>query len=346
MDDKNKLDTELDNIKKEIHTKSNRLKKINSRLDTSLVMLAEKTNELKELDIKIKNAKNYIKEINSKIQEKKKNITLNDVMSKKEDILEKKQEEMNKIYSKIIKKITVVKEKEEELLQKEALLYKKMEELEEYKKQRDSSVITPSEQEYNLMIKYRKDLVDAISKYGSIASALKKCAVLRSSGITTGSVLYFKNKIQSLQQDIDFALEIYREDTSTTFEEALEDRALEGTDTPMFDKNGNFIGDYKIKNDKLLLEVAKIKNKKFDTKVSNVKEEKQHNTVNIQINNFEDMYKDEIKHQRNIGIVKSIDESGNMIKEEKRYLIENKDNTFEDTVIDCDYSKLEDLLDE
>lgn len=160
-----------------------------------------------------------------------------------------------------------------------------------------------SERDRDTFENERPKILAGIEKYGSVSLALKNDKTI---GSTAAHILYLAKKHEQFAQDIEIAKTVFRDSIDAT----VIDRAINGTENPVFSK-GQYVGDYKIKDNKLLVETAKAQcPEKYDRKAhaALTPQTQTNNTVNIV--SFAGV--DETKHgyARNIGVVKSVDNTG------------------------------------
>lgn len=204
-----------------------------------------------------------------------------------------------KIQRNLQKEANKVEEKQQELIIKQEELVQAISDTE----LATSSYYKLTDKERQLFEEDRPKILAALEQKGNLAAALRSDKTIKS---TLRAVVYYADKHPSFKKDIAIAKQIFKENLDSTVLE----RALEGTENPVFQK-GEYIGDYKVKDNKLLMEVAKANiPEKYDRK-AHAAENPQGTTNNtINIISYENV--DETKHgyTRNIGLVTDVDDSG------------------------------------
>ena len=189
---------------------------------------------------------------------------------------------------------------------KEQELIIKQEELEQAMQDTNlarSSYYRLTEDEIKLFKEQRPLILAGVEKYGSISLAVKNNAKIT---MRPSSIMYYAKKHEQFSKDIDMACQVFKDSLDAT----LIDRALNGTTNPVFQK-GEYIGDYAIKDNKLLVEVAKAKlPETYNPRAYAAAHPQSTGGTTINILSFDGV--DETKHgyARNIGVVKSVDDSG------------------------------------
>lgn len=163
----------------------------------------------------------------------------------------------------------------------------------------------------------RQIILEGIEEHGSIAGALKNNKAITS---TTRQIMYYKNKYPDFASDLDIAHQVFKENLNAT----MLDRAINGTENPVFSK-GEYVGDYKVKDNKLLLDVAKAHvPEKYDRKAYQAENPAQKGGVTVNMINFSGV--DETKHgyTKNVGVVLDVDQSGKVkrITQEEQSMID------------------------
>lgn len=166
-----------------------------------------------------------------------------------------------------------------------------------------SSYYHLTDAEIELFKKDREKILKGVETYGSISLACKKDPTIKT---RVSSIMYHAKKHKQFGEDLELAKQVFRERLDATMIE----RALEGTLNPVFQK-GQYIGDYQIKDNKLLVEVAKAKlPQEYNPRVYAAANPKGNGGTTINIVSFDGV--DETKHGyvKNIGVVKSVDDTG------------------------------------
>lgn len=178
-----------------------------------------------------------------------------------------------------------------------------------------SSYYRLSEDAQSIFEEERPKILAGVEKFGSVSLAVQNDRTIKSK---VAHILYLAKKHEQFSQDIDMAKQVFKDSVDAT----VIDRAINGTENPVFNK-GQYVGDYKIKDNKLLIEAAKAQcPEKYDRKThaALTPQTQTNNTVNIV--SFAGV--DETKHgyAKNIGVVKSVDSTGKVerITQEKKML--------------------------
>lgn len=198
----------------------------------------------------------------------------------------------------------VVKQKEVNKAEQELII--KQEELEIAIRDTNlakSSYYHLSEEEIELFEKQRPKILKGVEKYGTISLAKKNDATIT---MRTSSIMHYASKHAQFRADLEIAKQVFKDNLDAE----IMDRALNGTKNPVFQK-GEYIGDYAVKDNKLLVEVAKAKlPETYNPRAYAAANPQSVGGTTINIVSFDGV--DETKHgyARNIGVVKSVDDSG------------------------------------
>ena len=214
-----------------------------------------------------------------------------------------------KIQRNLQKEANKVEEKHQELIIKQEELVQAINDTE----LACSSYYKLTDKERQLFEEDRPRILAAIEQKGNLAAALRHDKNIKS---TLKAIMYYANKHPAFKADLDIARQIFKENLDSTVLE----RALDGTENPVFQK-GEYIGDYKVKDNKLLMEVAKANiPEKYDRKAYAAENPPSTTNNTINIINYENV--DETKHgyTRNIGLVTDVDDSGRV----RRIMQQNK----------------------
>lgn len=184
-----------------------------------------------------------------------------------------------------------------------------------------SSYYRLSETEIGLFENDRPRILSAVEQYGSIALACRKDKSIK---LRVSSIMYYAEKHEEFKSDIEIARRVFKEN----LEADILDRAINGTETPVFQK-GEFLGDYKFRDNKLLVEVAKANlPEKYDRKThaSLATPPAANNTVNIV--SFAGVDETKFGYVKNIGVVSAVDSTGKVERitnksEEERKMIKH-----------------------
>lgn len=160
-----------------------------------------------------------------------------------------------------------------------------------------------SDAEIDLFQKQRPLILEGVEKHGSISLAIKNNAKIT---MRPSSIMYYAKKHQQFAQDLEIAKQVFKDNLDAT----LVDRAINGTMNPVFQK-GEYIGEYAVKDNKLLVEVAKAKiPETYNPRAYAAANPQGPVGTTINIVSFDGV--DETKHgyAKNIGVVQSVDDSG------------------------------------
>lgn len=170
-----------------------------------------------------------------------------------------------------------------------------------------SSYYHLSDEEIKLFEEQRSLILAGVEKYGSITLAVKKNPAIT---MRVASILHYAEKHQQFHEDIEIAKKVFKD----SLDSEILDRALNGTMNPVFQK-GEYIGDYAVKDNKLLVEVAKAKlPKEYNPRAYAQANPQGSAGTTINILSFDGVDETQRGYARNIGVVKSVDESGKVEK--------------------------------
>jgi hypothetical protein len=196
---------------------------------------------------------------------------------------------------------------EEEIAITEEVLAKKKSEMELALQSR----YTLTEKQKQCLLDEKDKILDGVENWGSISGALAHDHTIQSKAST---IMMYCQKFPEFGQAIAVSKQLFKD----KLEGIMVERAIEGTENPQFGR-GEYIGDYKIKDNKLLVELMK-------AKVPEVYNKKQVETVkNTQVNNmniisFANLDEEKEGYTRNVGVVLDVDENGKV----KRVMQEQK----------------------
>ena len=166
-----------------------------------------------------------------------------------------------------------------------------------------SSYYYLTDAEIELFEKDREKILKGVELYGSISLACQKD---RSIKTRVSSIMYYAKKHKQFGQDLEMARQVFKDSLDA---EILE-RALNGTVNPVFQK-GEYIGDYAVKDNKLLVEVAKAKlPKEYNPRAYAAAHPQSAGGTTINILSFDGVDETKKGYVKNIGVVKSVDDSG------------------------------------
>lgn len=160
-----------------------------------------------------------------------------------------------------------------------------------------------TDEEMELFENQRPLILEGIEKHGSISLAIKNNARIT---MRPSSIMHYAKKHRQFGEDIEIAKQVFKDNLDAT----MVDRAINGTMNPVFQK-GEYIGDYAVKDNKLLVEVAKAKiPETYNPRAYAAANPQSIGGTTINIVSFDGV--DETKHgyAKNIGVVKSVDDTG------------------------------------
>lgn len=188
-------------------------------------------------------------------------------------------------------------EVEQEIVIKEEMLQKKKSEMELALQHRYNL----TEAQKKVMIDEKDMILDGIEEWGTITGALSHNKKITSKAST---ILSYCQQFPEFNQAIEISKSIFRDKVDST----LIDRAIEGTQNPQFFK-GECFGEFKIKNDKLLVELAKAKlPEQYNQKTKEVNKNTQINNVNI--TSFANINETDLGFKKDVGVVLNVDDTG------------------------------------
>ena len=186
---------------------------------------------------------------------------------------------------------------QEEITITEAMLQKKKSEIQLALQHRYT--LTPSQK--RTLIEEKDKILDGIEAWGTISGALKHNPEIKSKAST---IMLYCQQFPEFGEAIEVSKALFRDKVDGTVIE----RALEGTDTPQFYK-GEHMGNYKIKNDKLLVELAKAKlPEQYNKKSTDNSKHQQIN--NISITSFANINETDLGFKKDVGVVLDVDDTG------------------------------------
>ena len=202
----------------------------------------------------------------------------------------------------IRKKEQRIMENEKKVGEKQAELTKKRDRIVDLRKSQNTSYYKPTLTEERLFIKERPIILKAIQQYGMLTRVLKHCKDIKTPYET---IQFYRRKYPEFASDIHMAHDMWKD----ALDAEVIDRALEGTDRPVFQR-GEYLGDYKFKSDKLLeLAVKAHVPEKYDRgKLDRV--EGGQAPINFNVINFNNVDEEQEGGVRDIGVVKNISKDG------------------------------------
>lgn len=200
-------------------------------------------------------------------------------------------------------------EVEEEIAITEATLAKRKSEMELALQSRYSL----TEKQKITLLDEKDMILDGIEQWGSITGALNHNPKITSKAST---IQMYCQVFPEFGQAISVSKALFKDRVDSL----LVERAIEGTENPVFGK-GEYIGDYRIKDNKLLLELAKAKvpeqygKKAVESKTTNTQN-------NINIISFAGVDETKDGFTRDVGVVLDVDSNGKVqrIQQEKKML--------------------------
>lgn len=124
---------------------------------------------------------------------------------------------------------------------------------------------------------YRTKLMEAISRYGTLQAALLELREKYGVAVRPDVLRRMRGIIPALDAEIEDALGMYQ----GRLQRAMHQRAVEGVDKIIRDKEGNEIDREKVYSDSLLAKMVDTHNPEY--KEARQKDEKRGNTINVQI---------------------------------------------------------------
>ena len=186
---------------------------------------------------------------------------------------------------------------EEEIAISEEMLKKKKSEMEIALQHR----YTLSDMQKKVLIEEKDMILDGIEEWGTISGALKHNSKTTSKAST---IMMYCQQFPEFGQAIEVSKTIFKDKVDST----LIERAIEGTENPQFFK-GEHVGDYKIKDNKLILEIAKAKLPEQYNKKS-TENTKAQQVNNISITSFANINEADLGFKKDIGVVLDVDDTG------------------------------------
>lgn len=166
-----------------------------------------------------------------------------------------------------------------------------------------SSYYRLTEKEMELFEEQRPLILEGIEKYGSINLAIKNNAKIT---MRASSIMHYAQKHKQFGEDIEIAKKVFKDSIDAT----MIDRAINGTVNPVFQR-GEYIGDYAVKDNKLLVELAKAKvPEQYNPRMYTAMNPQSVGGTTINIVSFDGVDETKRGYARNIGVVKSVDDSG------------------------------------
>lgn len=202
-----------------------------------------------------------------------------------------------------------VSEMEEEIAITEKTLAKRKSEMELALQHR----YTLTETQKVTLLDEKDMILDGIEQWGSVTGALSHNNKITSKAST---IQMYCQMFPEFGQAIEVSKALFKD----RIDALLVERAIEGTENPVFGK-GEYIGDYRVKDNKLLLELAKAKvpeqyNKRaVESKVNNTQN-------NINIVSFANIDETKEGFTRDVGVVLDVDDNGKVkrVQQEKKML--------------------------
>lgn len=212
------------------------------------------------------------------------------------------------------------KELHEELRKKQAKLYHMEKDLKKQEQEylikqeeleiaiRDTNLAKTSyyyltDAEIELFEQQRPMILEGIEKYGSINLAIKNNPKIT---VKASSIQHYAQKHRQFGEDIEIAKRVFRDSVDGT----MIDRAINGTVNPVFQR-GEYVGDYAIKDNRLLIELAKAKvPDQYNPRIYAQSNVQGPGGTTINILSFDGVDETKKGYARNIGVVTSVDDTG------------------------------------
>ena len=124
---------------------------------------------------------------------------------------------------------------------------------------------------------YRTKFIDAVTRYGTLAAGLRY--MLNTYGIKVRADVLRRMRaiIPAFNAEIEDALALYQ----GSLQMAMHERAVEGVDKPVYDREGNVIAVDKVYSDSLLAKMVDVHTTEY--KEAKQKDSQRGNTINVQI---------------------------------------------------------------
>ena len=161
------------------------------------------------------------------------------------------------------------------------------------------------------LLEEKDKILDGIEQWGSISGALSHDRTIKSKAST---IMLYCQKFPEFGEAIKVSQHLFKD----RLEALMVERAIEGTENPVFGK-GEHIGDYKIKNDKLFMELMKAKvPEEYNKKAVETVKNQQINNMNII--SFANVDETKDGFTKDVGVVLDVDDTGRVqrITQEKK----------------------------
>lgn len=198
-------------------------------------------------------------------------------------------------------------EAEEEIAITADILAKKKSEMEEALRHR----YTLTESQKQTLLEEKDKILDGIEQWGSIHTALSHDRTIKSKAST---IYMYMQLFPEFGQAVNVSKLMFKD----KLEGIMIDRAIEGTENPVFSK-GEHVGDYKIKDNKLFLELMKAKVPEEYNKKA-IETNKSVRVDNLNILSFANTDESKEGFVKDVGVVIDVDETGKVqrITQEKK----------------------------
>jgi len=221
------------------------------------------------------------------------NIDLVDPAASTRQLAEEVQEQSNEL----LRRKKNMESIENEIAITEEMLQKKKSEMQLALQHR----YTLTELQKKTLIEEKDMILDGIEAWGTVMGALKHNDKITSKAST---IMLYAQQFPEFGEAIEVSKALFRDKVDGTIIE----RAIEGTENPQFYK-GEHVGDFKIKNDKLLVELAKAKiPEQYNRKSSDSHKAQQIN--NISITSFANINETDLGFKKDVGVVLDVDDTG------------------------------------
>lgn len=221
--------------------------------------------------------------------------------------IEKISDEINERKEELQRRKMALDKAEEEIAITQELLAKKKSELEQALQHR----YTLTDKQKQCLIEEKDRILDGIEQWGSITGA---CSHDRNIKTPPSTIQLFCARFPEFAEAVKVSKAIFKD----RLDAIMVDRAIEGTENPVFGK-GEHIGDYKIKDNRLFLELVKAKMpEEYNKKAIEAQKNTQVNNLNII--SFANIDETEKGFTKDVGVVLDVDETGRVqrITQEKK----------------------------
>ena len=219
------------------------------------------------------------------------------------------EQELSDKAANLIRRKNKLDEAEQDIEIKQEMLAKKKSEMELALRSR----YTLTDCQRQTLLEEKDKILDGIEQWGSIAGALSHNPTIKSKQSTIQ--MYCQ-----LFPEFGDAIKVSKALFKDRLEAIMIDRAIEGTENPVFGK-GEHIGNFKIKDNKLFLELMKAKvPEEYNKKSTEVTKNTQVNNMNII--SFANVDETKEGYTKDVGVVIDVDDTGKVqrVQQEKKML--------------------------